>query len=151
MAHNDNGGENRQDGEGDAKAILDILKDQKQLRDALEKELEKNGLGGAGQNVLDQMKQIEKQLVNKGFSNETIQKALNLKYELLKLEKAIQEQNQDTKRQSNSNKQEFNNTANPLPQKLQEYLNSIEILNRQTLPLRSNFNRKVQEYFKAND
>jgi uncharacterized sporulation protein YeaH/YhbH (DUF444 family) len=149
---NGNGtGENGQDGEGDAKAVLEILKEQQQLRDALQKELEKNGLGGAGQNALDQMKQIEKQLINKGFSNEAIQKALNLKYELLKLEKAIQEQNQDSKRQSNTNKKGFNNTANPLPQKLQEYLNSIEILNRQTLPLRSNFDRKVQEYFKKND
>jgi hypothetical protein len=33
----------------------------------------------------------------------------------------------------------------------QEYLNSIEILNRQSLPLRSNFNQKVQEYFIKND
>lgn len=144
-------GENGKDGEGDAKAVLDILKEQQQLRDALQKELEKNGLGGSGQNALDQMKQIEKQLINKGFTNEVIQKALNLKYELLKLDKAIQEQNQDTKRQSNTNKATFNNKAPALPQKLQDYLNSIEILNRQTLPLRSNFNRKVQEYFKEND
>ncbi|TGD58640.1 DUF4175 family protein [Flavobacterium humi] len=139
------------DGEGDAKQVLDILKEQQQLRDALEKELQKNGMGGSGQNALDQMKQIEKQLINKGFSNDVIQKALNLKYELLKLEKAMQEQNQDTKRQSNTNKAQFTNGAPPLPQKLQDYLNSIEILNRQTLPLRSNFNRKVQEYFKGND
>jgi hypothetical protein len=140
-----------QDGEGDAKAILQIVKEQQQLRDALQNELEKNGLGGSGLNVLDQMKQIEKQLINKGFSNDALQKALNLKYELLKLEKAIQEQNQDTKRQSNTNKKDFENNSNSLPEKLQEYLNSIEILNRQTLPLRSNFNRKVQEYFKEND
>lgn len=146
-----NGGSNGNDGEGDAKQVLDILKEQQQLRDALEKELQKNGMGGSGQNALDQMKQIEKQLINKGFSNDVIQKALNLKYELLKLEKAMQEQNQDTKRQSNTNKTQFDNTAPPLPQRLQEYLNSIEILNRQTLPLRSNFNRKVQEYFKEND
>ena len=145
------GGENGQDGEGDAKAVLDILKEQRQLRDALEKELEKNGLSNSGKNASDQMKQLEKQLINKGFSNDAIQKALNLKYELLKLEKAVQEQNQDTKRQSNTNKKDFNNSASPLPQKLQEYLNSIEILNRQTLPLRSNFSRKVQEYFKEND
>jgi len=145
------GGEGGQDGEGDAKAVLDILKEQQQLRDALQRELEKNGMGGSGQNALNQMKQIEKQLINKGFNNETLQRILNLKYELLKLEKAIQEQNQDTKRQSNTNKNEFNNTASPLPAKLQDYLNSIEILNRQTLPLRSNFNRKVQEYFKEND
>ncbi len=70
---------------------------------------------------------------------------------MLKLEKAAQEQNQDNKRQSNTNTKDYNNTAPALPQKLQEYLNSIEILNRQTLPLRSQFNKRVQEYFKEND
>ncbi|PJE39373.1 MAG: hypothetical protein CUR32_11810 [Flavobacterium sp.] len=145
------GGEQGQDGEGDAKAIMEIYKEQQQLREALEKELKKQGVGGNGQNALDQMKQIEKQLLNKGFNNETLQKVLNLKYELLKLEKAVQQQGQDKKRQSETNKKEFSNQANALPTRLQEYLNSIEILNRQSLPLRSNFNQKVQEYFINND
>ncbi|WP_136669153.1 DUF4175 family protein [Flavobacterium sp. H122] len=144
-------GENGQDGEGNAKDILDILKEQQQLRDALQKELERQGLGQQGRNALEQMKQIEKQLINKGFSQQVIQKALNLKYELLKLEQAVQEQNQDNKRESNTNKNEFNNNATALPQKLQEYLNSIEILNRQTLPLRSQINKRVQDYFRNND
>jgi hypothetical protein len=144
-------GENGQDGEGDAKAIMEIYKEQQQLREALEKELKKQGVGGNGQNTLDQMKQIEKQLLNKGFNNETLQKILNVKYELLKLEKALQQQGEDKKRQSETNNKEFNNQANALPTKLQDYLNSIEILNRQSLPLRSNFNQKVQEYFKIND
>lgn len=148
---NEKGGEQGQDGEGDAKAIMEIYKEQQQLREALEKELKKQGVGGNGQNALDQMKQIEKQLLNKGFNNETLQKVLNLKYELLKLEKAIQQQGQDKKRQSETNKKEFSNQANALPTRLQEYLNSIEILNRQSLPLRSNFNQKVQEYFINND
>ena len=148
---NEKGGEQAQDGEGDAKAIMEIYKEQQQLREALEKELKKQGVGGNGQNALDQMKQIEKQLLNKGFNNETLQKVLNLKYELLKLEKAIQQQGQDKKRQSETNKKEFSNQANALPIRLQEYLNSIEILNRQSLPLRSNFNQKVQEYFINND
>jgi hypothetical protein len=148
---NQKGGEEGQDGEGDAKAIMEIYKEQQQLREALEKELKKQGMGGNGQNTLDQMKQIEKQLLNKGFNNETLQKILNVKYELLKLEKAVQQQGEDKKRQSETNKKEFNNQANALPTKLQEYLNSIEILNRQSLPLRSNFNQKVQKYFKTND
>ena len=80
------------------------------------------------------MKQIEKQLLNKGFKNEVLQKMLNLKYEMLKLEKAVQQQGEEKKRQSETNKKEFNNTTNALPTRLQEYLNSIEILNRQTLP-----------------
>ncbi|RZJ67946.1 MAG: hypothetical protein EOO50_03735 [Flavobacterium sp.] len=137
------------DGEGDARAIMEIYKEQRQLREALQNELNKQGLGGSGQSAIDQMKQIEKQLLNKGFNNETMQKILNLKYELLKLEKAVQQQGEEKKRQSETNKKEFNNQTNALPAALQDYLNSIEILNRQSLPLRSNYNQKVQEYFKA--
>jgi hypothetical protein len=109
--------------------------------------LNKQGVGGNGQNALDQMKEIEKQLLNKGFKNETLQKILNVKQELLKLDSAIQQQGQENKRQSESNKKEFSNQSKPLPSSLLDYLNSIEILNRQSLPLRSNFNHKVQEYF----
>jgi hypothetical protein len=144
-------GENGQDGEGDAKAIVEIYKEQKQLREALQNELNKKGIGGSGQNALDKMKEIEKQLLNKGFKNEILQKVLNVKQELLKLDKAIQEQGEEEKRQSQTNKKEFNNQSKALPSSLQDYLNSIEILNRQSLPLRSNFNLKVQEYFKKND
>ena len=142
-------GENGEDGEGDAKAIMEIYKEQKQLREALQNELDKKGLGGNGQNALEQMKQIEKQLLNKGFKNDVLQRILNVKQELLKLNTAIQQQGQDNKRQSESNKKEFNNLSNALPPALLEYLNSIEILNRQSLPLRSNFNQKVQDYFKT--
>ena len=135
------------DGEGDAQSLMEIYKEQNQLREALQNELSKKGLGGNGQSILEQMKQIEKQLLNKGFKNETLQKILNVKQELLKLNTALQQQGEDNKRQSETNKKEFNNAANALPPALLDYLNSIEILNRQSLPLRSNFNQKVQEYF----
>jgi hypothetical protein len=134
--------------EGNAKEIMEIYKEQQQLREQLQNELNKRGIGGAGQNAIDQMKDIEKQLLNKGFKNDVLQKILNVKQELLKLDKAIQEQGQEERRQSETNIKEFNNTATPLPKSLQDYLKSIEILNRQSLPLRSNFNQKVQEYFK---
>ena len=147
----DGEGQEGEDGEGDAKAIMEIYKEQQQLREALQNELNKQGLGGSGQNAIDLMKQIEKQLLNKGFNNETLQKILNVKYELLKLDKAIQQQGEEKKRQSETNKKEFTNQSNALPARLQDYINSIEILNRQSLPLRSNFNQKVQEYFKSND
>jgi hypothetical protein len=144
-------GSDGKDGEGDDKAIMEIYKEQKELRDALQNELDKQGVGGIGQIALEQMKSLEKQLLNKGFKNETLQKALNLKQELLKLKTALQQQGQENKRQSEVNKKEFNNQASALPRTLTDYLNSIEILNRQSLPLRSNFNLKVQKYFKKND
>lgn len=140
-----------QGGEGDAGEVLEIYKEQQRLREALQKALEKEGMGGSGQNATRQMKDIEKQLLNKGFKNEALQKMLNLKHELLKLDKAIQQQGEENKRQSQTNKREFNNNANQLSPALKEYLNSVEILNRQSLPLRPNFNQRVQTYFRKND
>ena len=140
---------NGEDGEGDAQSIMEIYKEQKELREALESELKKQGLGNAGQSALEQMKQLEKQLLNKGFKNETLQKVMNIKQELLKLNNAIQQQGEENKRQSQTNNKDFGNQSRALPNSLLEYLNSIEILNRQSLPLHSNFNRKVQEYFKT--
>ena len=144
---NGNNGNEDGDGEGDAQATMEIYKEQKQLRDALQEELNKKGLGNSGQNALEQMKQLEKQLLNKGFTNESVQKINNIKQELLKLDTAIRLQGEDPKRQSETNTKSFSNQASPLPKGLSDYLNSIEILNRQSLPLRSNFNQKVQEYF----
>ncbi len=141
-------GEGGEDGEGNAGEIMQIYKEQKQLREALQNELNKKGLGGNGQSTLDQMKEIEKQLLNKGFKNDVLQRILNVKQELLKLDKAIQQQGEEQKRQSETSKKQFNNQTNALPANLKEYLNSVEILNRQTLPLRANFDQKVQEYFK---
>ncbi|RWX00085.1 DUF4175 family protein [Flavobacterium cerinum] len=137
--------------EGDAGELLEIYKEQQQLREALQKALEKEGMGGNGQNAARQMKEIEKQLLNKGFKGDVAKKMENLKYELLKLDKAIQQQGEENKRQSQTNTKEFNNNANSIPPALKEYLNSVEILNRQSLPLRPNFNQRVQTYFRKND
>jgi hypothetical protein len=140
-------GNEGEDGEGDAEKIMEIYKEQVKLREALQKELAKQGLDSQGKSVIDQMKASEKQILNKGFKNENLQRILNIQQELLKLNNAVQQQGQDTKRQSETNKAEFSNRSNALPSSLTDYLNSVEILNRQSLPLRSNFNQKVQEYF----
>jgi hypothetical protein len=137
--------------EGNAGKVLEILKEQQFLRDALQKALEKEGMTNQGMNAFQQMKDIEKQLINKGFKNETLQKILNLKQELLKLEKAIQQQGEDTKRESKANEQKYTNAASPLSKELKEYIKSVEILNRQSLPLQPNYNQKVQQYFKNDD
>ncbi|OCB77401.1 DUF4175 family protein [Flavobacterium crassostreae] len=135
------------DGEGDAKEILEIYKEQQLLREALDRELKKQGFSMGGQNALEQMKQLEKQLLNKGLTPDNLQKILRIQRELLQLDTAIKEQGEDPKRQSEISKNQFSANAKPLPKALLDYLNSIEILNRQSLPLRSNFNHKVQEYF----
>jgi hypothetical protein len=47
------------EGEGDAQAICGIYKEQKQLREALQNELNKQGLGGNGQSALEQMNKLK--------------------------------------------------------------------------------------------
>ncbi|WP_333693543.1 hypothetical protein [Flavobacterium sp.] len=145
------GGQQNGDGEENAKELMEVYKEQRKLREQLQDMLEKQGLTPDGKRVLDQMKDAEKQLLNKGFKNEVLQRMLNIKYEMLKLEKALQSQGEDSQRESQTNKNNFTNNPATINPQLQEYLNSIEILNRQSLPLRSNFNQKVQEYFKTND
>jgi hypothetical protein len=66
----------------------------------------------------------------------------------LKLNTAVQQQGEKEVNRRATKESLIN--SKPLP-RLLDYLNSIEILNRQSLPLRSNFNRKVQEYFNKND
>ncbi len=143
------GGEGSNDGEENARELMEIYQEQRRLREQLQDALEKQGLTPGGQKVLDQMKDAEKQILNKGFKNEVLQRMLNINYEMLKLEKALQQQGEDSKRQSETNKKEFTNPVKPLSPELQQYLNSVEILNRQSLPLRPNFNQKVQDYFKS--
>jgi hypothetical protein len=143
------GGQGNNDGEENARELMEIYQEQRRLREQLQDALEKQGLTPGGQKVLDQMKDVEKQMLNKGFKNEVLQRMLNINYEMLKLEKAVQQQGEDSKRQSETNKKEYTNQAKPLSPELQQYLNSVEILNRQSLPLRPNYNQKVQEYFKS--
>ena len=141
-------GEDGEDGEGNAGEIMKIYQEQKQLREALQKELNEKGINPSGQNALNAMKDIEKQLLNKGFRNNVAQKMLNLRQELLKLDQALQVQGEEQKRQADAAKKQFSTKADAIPAAVKDYLNSIEILNRQSLPLQKPFSDKVQQYFK---
>lgn len=138
--------------EGMSGEVFEIYKQQQSLRESLENMLKKEGLGGAGQQTIDQMKALEKQLLNKGFTDKTLAQSVQLNHELLKLERALKTQGQDDKRQAETDKSKQTNTFDSqLPQVLKDYMRSIEVLNRQNLPLRSSYSKKVQFYFNQND
>lgn len=145
-------GEGGEGGNGDAAKTLQIIKEQQQLRNRLEEELKRQGVpSGFGNEVLDDMKELEKQLINKGMSPQAIQQATQLKHELLKLQTALKEQGEDTERKSNSNNKSFSGKEGVLPQTLIDYLQNIEILKRQQLPLQPEYKNKVNKYFNQND
>lgn len=153
-------GKNGSEGEGESEQqqedlngeLYEIFKQQQELRNALSDKLKKNGKGrGAGSDLLKKMEQIEGELLEKGFNNETLNKMLNLKHELLKLDDATLQQGEEERRESETNYQDFELRNKNKLEKAKQYFNTTEILNRQVLPLRQNYRKKVQEYFKKDN
>ena len=131
--------------------LFEIFKQQQDLRNQLQDRLSKEGLNGKGGDLLKKMEGIEQQLLDKGFNQNTLQQMLNLKYELLKLDKADLEQGQENRRESQTNKKDFRNNVQLAPDDIKKYFNTTEILNREALPLQQDYKTKVQEYFKKKD
>ena len=131
--------------------LYQIYQQQQELRNALQDKLAKEGKRATGDALVKKMEQIELDLLNKGFTNQTLQKMLELKHQLLKLENANYLQGEEDKRESKSSKGEFNNSAINLIPTAKQYFNTTEILNKQTLPLRPIYKTKVQSYFKQNN
>lgn len=145
-------GEGENEGEGDNEdmngLLYEIYKEQQLLRQQLQDRLSKEGLNGKGGEILRQMEQVEQQLLDKGFNERTLEQMLNLKYELLKLDKADFEQGQESRRESQTNRTNYTNKLRLSPEEVKKYFNTTEILNREALPLSPEFKQKVQSYFK---
>ncbi len=132
--------------------LYEIYKQQQQLRNALEQKIAQQGKKDPkGSAILSKMEQVERELLEKGFNNSTLSKMLDLKHQLLKLQSATFEQGEEERRESKTNREEFINSNRNQIEKAKQYFNTTEILNRQVLPLRQDYKKKVQEYFKTND
>jgi hypothetical protein len=131
--------------------LYEIYQQQQELRQALEDKLANGGKSRLGDNLLKKMEEVELDLLNKGFTNETLQKMMELEHQLLKLENATFQQGEDNKRESKTNVDNFNNNTNNQIPTAKQYFKTTEILNRQALPLQHIYKVKVQEYFKKTD
>jgi hypothetical protein len=145
-------GMEKRNGEGEQMSgeQYQIYQEQNALRQALQEMMDKDGKGGSkGQEALKQMEDLEKQLLDKGFTNEVMRQMLQLEHELLKLENATLKQGKDSKRKSETNETRFDKRTIPEIKNKKLYFNSNEVLDREPLPLRTNYKKKVQEYFKT--
>mgnify|MGYP000551330286 CR=1 FL=1 len=141
-------GEKGAQGEGLNGDLYQIYKEQSQLRQQLEDALKHGGnKNGKAKKALKEMEQLENEILEKGFTQESINRMQQLNYELLKLDKATFEQNRDKKRKSDTNLQEYKNKTLKELRFKKLFYNQTEILNRQSLPLRPDYKKKVQEYF----
>ncbi|MCM4159219.1 hypothetical protein FHG64_09515 [Antarcticibacterium flavum] len=147
------GSESREGGSGQQEEmsgkLFEIFKQQQLLKQQLENRL-KEAQGDTQQGeLLQEMEQVEKDILNKGFNAQTLERMNRIIHKMLELEQATFEQEEDEERSSRTNTTNFENTAKDQNLKAREYFNSTEILNRQTLPLRQIYKAKVKQYFEA--
>lgn len=134
----------------DLNEVYEIYKEQQFLRERLEKQLEdmmQQSDKDLAKKLVRQMEDFENDLLENGITERTRNKANNIQHQLMKLENASMEQGEQKEKQSSRDKNQYTNPVTTKPELLQDYRNSIEILNRQALPLRQNFEKKVKVYF----
>jgi hypothetical protein len=134
------------------KELYEIYQKQQQLRQALENKIQ-NTSGKEVQeikNLIQKMEEVELDLINEGFTSPTMQKMMDLQHRLLKLENATFLQGEEERRESQTNTKEFE-TVLKQRERAKTYFNRTELLNRQALPLKDVYKRKVQQYFKVNN
>ena len=127
--------------------LYKIYQQQNQLKRQLEEALSQGGVNKEINKVLKTMEQLENDILEKGFSQETIQRIQQLEYQLLKLNNAFFEQGKDKERKSNTSKYRSQRKQIKALQFKKRFYNQMEILNRQSLPLHEDFEKKVKKYF----
>ncbi len=140
--------------EQDLEAIYEIYKQQQQLRDQLERQLQDMINGDdrkLGEKLIKQMEDFQNDLLENGITHRSSDKMNTIQYELLKLGNAELRQGRKSERESTTNINPFKNPITTKPLFLDNYRNEMEILERQALPLQQIFKNKVKDYFKGDD
>ncbi|BFP41121.1 hypothetical protein FGF1_19660 [Flavobacteriaceae bacterium GF1] len=132
------------------KEIYEIYQEQQTIRRTLEEQLQ-NIIDGDKRDLAKkltiQMEQFEDALLENGITERTLNRMNQIQHQLLKLENAALKQGEKKERESNTNKKDYSTPILTKPELLSPRNNEIEILNRQALPLRPDFQNKVKEYF----
>ena len=140
--------------EEEMKELYEIYKEQEYLKQQLEKQLAdmiKAGDKGLALKLIKQMEDFQNDLLENGITQRTRDKMNLIEHQLLKLENAALKQGRKNERESETNTKQFQNPVLTRPDVLENYRNEIEILNRQALPLRQNYQQRVRSYFRQDD
>ena len=133
---------------GQSGDIFEIFKQQSYLRETLTKIMAKEGdFNGTFKKAIKSMEQLENEIINNGFTQSALKRMQQLEYQLLKLNTALIQQGKEKNKKAIPNTSNYKNNNLKQLQLKKQFYNQIEILNRQSLPLQQNFEKKVQKYF----
>ena len=133
---------------GQSEDIFEIFKQQSYLRETLIKIMDTEGdSNGAFKRAIKSMEQLENEIINNGLTQSSLKRMQQLEYQLLKLNTALVKQGKEKKKNATPNTSSYKNNNLKQLQFKKQFYNQIEILNRQSLPLQQDFEKKVQKYF----
>ncbi|MBZ9778508.1 hypothetical protein LB452_06185 [Psychroflexus sp. CAK8W] len=127
--------------------IYEIYKQQQKLRNQLKDRIKQLGLEDNSSELKKSLDKLEQELLMKGFSSDLLKQMENINHQLLRLDKAANQQGQDDEREAETRKRELNAASSNWEEKAKEYFNTNEILNRQQLPLQPEYKKLINIYF----
>ncbi len=147
-------GDNGSGGIGN-KGLAKIAAEQSAIRKKLEElrnKLNKEGKGaGNGLNpLIEELKEQQKNIVNKNITKETINRQQEILTRLLESEKALIERGFEEKRESKTGKNTQNSNQNRFNQYNKEKLKKIELLRYAEPSYKKYYKEKANEYFDEN-
>ncbi|NNJ89720.1 MAG: hypothetical protein HKP53_09980, partial [Eudoraea sp.] len=136
------------------KELYEIYKEQQLIRNKLEEQLAtfiKESDKQLAKRLAQQMEDFERDLLENGITQRTIDRANRIQQQLLKLENAAMQQGEKEERES---KKAANNFSKPLISTRKDSVSEdgqLELLHRQVLPLQEFYKEKAKKYFKKDD
>ena len=134
--------------------LYEIYKEQQLIREKLEEQLAtfiEDSDKQLAKRLAQQMEEFERDLLENGITQRTMDKANRIQQQLLKLENAAMEQGEKEERES---KEVQKNYGKPLINSRKETTTEegqLELLQRQALPLQEFYKDKAKKYFKKDD
>jgi hypothetical protein len=131
--------------EGEHSKLFEIYKQQEEIRRNLERILKENDVH---LNDLNQdYDELEKDILNNDFNQNSLNTLNKLNQKMLDLKGSLNEKGERNERESKTSMRDFDNQSPKNNIEIKDYFNSIEILDRHSLPLRPNLKQRVNTYF----
>ncbi|WBL25673.1 DUF4175 family protein [Zunongwangia sp. HGR-M22] len=125
--------------------LFEIYKRQEEIKRNLEEILKQNGMNMDDLN--SDFEGLENDILEDNINDNSLDALDQLNQKMLDLNNSLNEKGEREERESKTNSLQFEDESNSKELDAKEYFNSIEILDRQILPLRQNLKNRVNTYF----
>ncbi len=140
--------------EEELRELYEIYKEQQAIRSKLEEQLEnfiQESDKQLAKRLAKQMEDFERDLLENGITQRTMDRANRIQQQLLQLENAAMEQGKKEERESSEARSKYGRPLITTERDRKTEEGQLELLQRQVLPLQEFYKQKAKKYFKKDD